>query len=369
MLIPFNKLQDQFLTIRENLYKNLDFCFMNSNFILGEQVQEFEKDFASYTGTTYSVGVSNGTDAIKLALLSLELSGRIAIYLQANTFISTALAAKEAYPKSDLFLIDIDDSLQIDLNLLSNSLNKNKNNYDIHIIIPTHMFGGMCDMQRLLSLVTSSNVLVLEDSSQAHGTMGKDNRKTGSYGKLGTFSLYPGKNLGAFGDAGIITTNDYYLYKKLLKLRNLGQEEKYVHEVFGFNHRLDTIQGIVLKEKLKYLDTWNESRIQTANKYKQLIKSNKVSLPKDNSFCLRNTYHVFPILCKDSVSLSKFLEKEGIEIKFHYPTPIEETPVFQYLNQNNKNTRYFSKNHISIPIHPFMTDNEIKYVCSKINSW
>ena len=198
MKVAFNNLKQQYLKIKDQLQPKLQECFEKSNFILGEPVNVFEQNFAQYTGTSHAIAVSNGTDAIKLALLAMELKGKTAIYIQANTYAATVLSSVVAYPKSKIFLIDIDKYQQLDLKILENKLKSNKTKYKNHVIVPVHMFGNMCDMENLLKIAEKYRAIVMEDASQAHGTMGKDGKKAGSYGLISAFSLYPGKNLGAF---------------------------------------------------------------------------------------------------------------------------------------------------------------------------
>lgn len=369
MNIKYNDLKSQYLAIKSKVDQKIEKVILDGSFILGEQVSWFEKDFAYYVGTSYAVGVSNGTDAIKLAAKTLDLSGKIAIYIQANTFISTVLGVLEAYPKADIYLIDIDNTLQINLGLLKKKLENNKNNHTSHLVIPSHMFGWTCDMKALKEICEEYGAIVLEDSSQAHGTIGIDNKKTGSYGAVNAFSLYPGKNLGAFGDAGVITTNDENLYNKLLKLRNLGQVEKYNHEIVGYNNRLDTIQAAVLFEKIKMLDIWNDKRVNIANFYYKNINNPKLQLPTVNSFCLKNSWHAYPIQTDDIDGLKSHLESHNIEYRQHYPIPIEESLAFSHLGFVNQNTREFSKKHIMIPIHPYLIEEEQSYICSILNSF
>lgn len=370
MIVKYNDLEKQYLAVKNKFQLSLDKILNESDYILGKSVRSFELNFANYIGTKYAIGVSNGTDAIKLALKSLMLEEKIIIHIQANTYTSVAFAALEAYPNANINIVDADISNQIDLESLQRSLKVNQTKYNYQIVILSHMYGSMCDMQELLKMTSKyNNVYVIEDSSQAHGTVGNDGKKTGSYGLIGTFSLYPGKNLGAIGDAGIITTNNDVIYNILLKLRNIGQSAKYNHDVFGFNHRMDSIQGAVLVEKLKFLEDWNDKRRQVANYYNLNIKNLNIQLPIVNKFCAKHTWHVYYLTTEKISKLSNYLDNNNIEYRFHYPILIEESPMFSKLQQYSQNARWFSKHHISIPIHPFMTKDEQIYVCDVLNNF
>lgn len=370
MIIKYNDLEKQYLSVKNKFHLRLDKLLNESDYILGKSVKLFEIDFADYIGTKYAVGVSNGTDAIKLALKSLMLDGKICIYIQANTYTSVAFASLESYPNADINIIDSDVTSQINLEYLQKTLRVNESRYNHQIVIISHMYGGMCDMEELATIASNiSNIHIIEDASQAHGTIGKDGKKAGSYGRIGTFSLYPGKNLGAIGDAGVITTNDEVIYNTLLKLRNIGQDTKYNHDIFGFNHRMDSIQGAILVEKLKMLEEWNDKRRQVANYYNMHIRNPGLRLPTTNKFCAKNTWHVYYLITQEVSRLADYLNNNNIEYRFHYPVLIEESPVFAYLKQNSQNARWFSKNHISIPIHPFMLEDEQAYVCNILNNF
>lgn len=369
MKIEFNNLKQQYFSIKNKLLPKLEECFEKSNFILGDPISLFEKNFSQYIGVKHAIAVSNGTDAIKIGLLALELKGKTAIYIQANTYAATVLSSVVAYPKAKIFLIDIDEYQQMDLKLLEKKIKSIKNNFKNNIIIPVHMFGNMCDMQKVLDISKKYKAIVMEDASQAHGTIGKDGKKAGSYGHISAFSLYPGKNLGAFGDAGIITTNNDQLTERIKMLRHLGQNKKFYHDVIGFNHRMDTIQAIVLNEKLKHLDEWNQSRSNIVSFYTKNINNPNLKLPKPTPFCKKHTWHVFYVITKYKDKLIEHLKHHDIEYNFHYPVPVELMKPFLKMKQNNKNTRIFSQSHVSIPIHPFMTKDQIQYVCVILNQF
>jgi dTDP-4-amino-4,6-dideoxygalactose transaminase len=367
MQVKFNNLNAQYLEIKDNLSKSFDKLFNDSSYIGGPMVEEFEKEFSKYIGTKYSIGVSNGTDAIMLAVKGLRIEEPTIIYIPANTFVATIFGAEQALPNARIELIDCNEDYLIDIQKLEDRLERTKKLYKNSIIMPVHLYGKSCDMAKIIDLANKYQSYIVEDASQSHGSTIL-NKKTGSFGHVSAFSLYPGKNLGAMGDAGIITTDSEEIYNTIKKLRNLGSQEKYVHELKGFNHRLDSIQAAVLIEKIKKLDSWNEARIKVANHYIEKIKNPKIILPKKSEH-MEHVYHIFCIRTNQRADLISYLKKNNIESGIHYPIPIELMPMYKNLNFNNENTREFSDQILSLPIHPFMAEAEIEYVCDVLNKF
>lgn len=367
-MIKFNDLGKQWEVISEKTLDRLNNLFNNSSYINGPDVKIFEENFANYIGTNYAIGVSNGTDAIKLSVEALELKGKVGVIIPANTFIATLLGVEMAIPHADFQLIDCDDYYQIDTNKLEDVLIGKRNKWDHCLILPVHLYGHSANILEIVKLSDKYNCTIIEDSSQAHGTLSEEGIKVGNYGLLSAFSLYPGKNLGAAGDAGIITTNDKNLYDKLKMLQNWGSRKKYYYDMKGYNNRLDSIQAIILDEKLKYLDEWNEHRNKVAKWYEEYITVNIVK-PKTANYCKYNTYHVYPILVQERDKFIKYLNGNDIQNVIHYPIPIEQTSIYSYMGFNNEKTRYFSKRLVSLPIHPFMSEEEVQYVSKKINEY
>ena len=368
MKIPFNDLQSQWNLIKEDCYNDFDLLFDKSNFILGSWVKEFEDKFAEYVNCKYAVGVSNGTDAITLASRALSLKGKTLTIIPANTYVATILGMEQGLICTDVKLIDCDMYHQMDISLLEECLIENSHKYDNIVIVPVHLYGYTCDMTNIMKLSEEYNCIVLEDASQAHGA--KHNNKTvGSFGKVSAFSLYPGKNLGAAGDAGIITTNDKDIYEKLLYLRNIGSVEKYEHVVKGYNHRLDTIQAIILKHKMQHIESWNESRRKIVKNIIQRVSNEKVTFPLCPQDCLP-VHHIFPVIVDCRTSFQKYLDDNEVQHGIHYPILIEEMPMYNHLQKiPNKLAYEFSKKMVSLPIHPFMNDREIEYLCDVLNQY
>ena len=370
MKIMFNDLSKQWDVIKDGVTPRLNMLFQKSDFIGGKAIEEFEVNFARYCGTKYAIGVSNGTDALKISLASLRLKSKCGVIIPANTFIATPLSVTYLNDLIyDIQLIDCDEYYQIDINLLESCLKKNRRKWASCVLIPVHLFGHPANIQKICELGEKYDCVILEDSSQAHGAM-VSNKKVGSFGDISAFSLYPGKNLGAAGDAGIITTNNEALYDEAKALRNYGSRKKYYYDSSGWNNRMDTIQAIIIDEKLKYLDDWNEKRIQVAKKYDDLLDKDKVVIPKTAPYVNKNVYHIYAIRVKDRENFQAYLTENKVPTGIHYPIPIEKTTPFKHLEHfNNKNTIIYSNEMISLPMHPFLSDEEVNYVTKIINNY
>ena len=370
MNIKFNDLSSQWGEISENTLPKILNILETGNYILGKQVSEFEENFKKWNGNKFAIGVANGTDALILSVTSLSLTGKTIFYIPSNTYIATllgvVLSTNNYY---EYKLIDCDEYYQIDTNILETEISNDYGKYDNYVVIPVHLYGVSCNMRHIMELKNKYNLKIIEDCSQAHGTLTEDNKKVGTYGDVSAFSLYPGKNLGAAGDAGIIVTNNEEIYKTCLKLRNLGSIEKYNHEIIGWNSRLDTLQSVILNEKLKLLNEWNSRRNYVAKKYLEGINNALIKLPVTPKYCNYNTYHVFPILCDDREKLMEYLNLKNIPVIVHYPIPIELSGAFFNEKLNNKKTISFSNSLLSLPIHPYMDDDQISYIIKTINDY
>jgi dTDP-4-amino-4,6-dideoxygalactose transaminase len=371
MEIKFNDLFKQWEIIEKDVTPRLEELFKRSDFINGKAISEFEKNFAKYCGTKFAVGVSNGTDALKISLAALELESPCGVIIPANTFIATALAITYLSDLNyEIVLIDCDEYYQIDGDLLESYLKKNRKKWKSCVIIPVHLFGHPTDMKRILELAKTFECLILEDSSQAHGAIVL-NKKVGYFGDISAFSLYPGKNLGAAGDAGVITTNSEELYNKVKLLRNYGSSKKYYYDFKGWNNRMDTIQAIIVDEKLKHLDRWNDMRIEIANKYDNLLKNEKnIITPKMAPYINKQIYHIYAVRVKNRDKFQQYLLENNIPTVIHYPIPIQKTKPFKYLDHfDNKKTIKYANEIISLPIYPFLRDEEIEYITKTITNF
>lgn len=368
MTVNFNNLYLQNIKIKNKSFKRLNELITSSSFILGNDVKIFEDNFRNYIGTKYAVGVNSGTDAIKLCCRSLDISGELIIFVPANSYIASYTGAYEAYPDAHFEFVDCDEYFQINVKDLETKLLKNKN-FANKIVIPVHLYGHSCNMKKIIELKNKYDFHIVEDCSQSHGSITNLNKKTGSIGIVNAFSLYPGKNLGGLGDAGIITTDSEIIYNRLLSLRNIGSIQKYVHNDFGYNSRLDTIQSIFLDEKLKYLDRYNNRRIKIAKEFLSKINNILITLPIKSSYCKRHVYHLFVLRCEFRNELQKYLTEKGIQTVIHYPKCIYDNNYLLKYKSECPNADLFAKQIISIPMHPFLDDSEMNYIINTINEF
>ena len=364
MKVPFLDLSEQYKQLEQEITIALQQVFTAARFILGPQLELFENEFANYIGTKYAVGVNSGTDALALSLMALGVRADDEVITVPNTAIPTVSAIRMAHAKP--VFVDIDEKTQLmNPELLEERItNKTKG------IIPVHLFGQCCDMQKILDIATKKNLFVLEDACQAHGST-YAGKKAGSIGIAGCFSFYPSKNLGAYGDGGMITTNDESLAKKLKMMRNYGQPKRYVCDCEGINSRLDEVQAAVLRIKLAYLDSWNEKRRENAQQYKVLIRTDKIMMPHECEDRTHN-YHLFTVQSKERDSLKKYLECNGVGTEVHYPIPIYLQKGYAFLSIKKGECPVSERcmNEIlSLPIYPELTKEQITYVAEQINKF
>ncbi len=364
--MKFFDIYNQDKKLHQSIIKDFKTLFKKTDFISGSHVEKFEKKFAKYCNTKYAIGCANGTDAIFLALKSLNLKKNSEVIMPAMTYCSTIFSTIRAGLKP--VLVDIEkNSPIISIDNIRKNINKKTK-----VILLVHLYGESCHFYKLKKILTKKKVYIIEDASQAHGAFdyssGKKGKKVGSQGNLACFSLYPGKNLGAYGDAGIITTNDKKKYEYLKKLRNLGSEKKYYHDIVGVNSRLDTIQALILSKKINNLDKYNLSRKKIANIYKKNIRNDKVKKLDYSPGCV---FHQYVILTKNIKKFSEYLIKNDIPFGRHYPFPLHKLKAVKnlFLKQKFPNSEQLAKNGISLPIDPLMKKKEALYICKKINQF
>lgn len=366
-MIKFNNLNLQWQQIKDKALPEVEELFESCQFILGPQVERFEEAFAQYCSCKHGVGISNGTDAIKIAAKALELTESVQVFMPANTFVATWLAIREAYPQSNIVMIDIDENGQMDTDKLKEAVSKSEGQ---KLIVAVHMHGCCDNIDEISRIATESDCLILEDASQAHGSRSKNGTLAGSVGKISAFSLYPGKNLGAAGDAGIIVTNSEKLATKCKMLRNYGSKEKYIHEEIGYNNRLDTMQAIVLYWKLKHLTKWNNSRAVSANYIRLMLSNPRVKwMLTDN---IHQVYHILPVLLENKDKRSefmKYLNDNNIQCGIHYPIPIHKMPFYEKQETDLGRTENYADRIVSLPIHPFLTQEELETIVQVINNF
>lgn len=360
--IPFNDLTRIHTPIKKKVIKEFEQVVDKSQFVLNSDIKNFEQKFSEYTNAKYTISCANGTDAIELILRALDIKFGDEVIIPANTFIATALAVSRtgAVP----IFVDNDENYLIDTEKIEAFVNKRTK-----AIIGVHLYGQQANNLEISKIAKKYNLYYLEDSAQAHGSLQKTS-PPGKFGIAAAYSFYPGKNLGAWGDGGAITTNNKRVANKLIQLRNWGSSKKYVHDSIGYNSRLQPIQGIVLREKLKYLDEWTKDRNYIAEQYLNAFSSNKnLIVPKvvDINY---HAWHLFVIRVKNRNKVMKELLDAGIQTVIHYPIPIQNQKAYQNHPQYNAhfpNANKFSKNLLSLPLFPKMKNNEINYVVQNVN--
>jgi dTDP-4-amino-4,6-dideoxygalactose transaminase len=373
MNIQFNDLSKQWHEIKEVALPDVLKVLESGHYIGGSIVAEFENSFANYTNSQFAVGVSNGTDGLKLAINAIMKSTNCLVLIPANTFIAAPIAVRSQIEGSyTIKLVDVDSYFLMDLNKLENLLIAYRKSFTNAIIIATHLYGQQMDMIELSKIAKKFDCSILEDASQAHGSIGH-HKQPGSFSEACVYSLYPGKSLGAAGDAGIITTNRKDIFERLLSLRNYGSDKKYHYDRIGFNFRLDAIQAVILSHKLRKLDAWNSRKNDIAAAYKSGLSSHKsIKLPNIAPWNQLHVYHIFCIITDNRMSLVEHLNRRGVPTLIHYPIPIQNTIPFQYLDNElemNEVTKEFSSRILSLPIHPYLTKDEIQYIISSVREW
>ncbi|WOV86462.1 DegT/DnrJ/EryC1/StrS family aminotransferase [Sporosarcina oncorhynchi] len=332
-------------------------------YVLGEEVNSFEKEYANYCGTNYCVGVSNGLDALKLLLKAYGFGPGDDIIVPSNTQIAPILAISEVGAKPIL----------VEPNPITFTIDPEKVKAKItsktKAIVVVHLYGRVADMDPIRQIAFEHNLKVIEDSAQAHGAVYKGSR-TGSLADASAFSFYPSKNLGAIGDGGAITTNDGVLAEKLFALRNYGSPKKYENLYRGYNHRLDEMQAAFLRIKLQDLDTRNDARRKIATTYLREMKNKHIILPEQPANTAEHVWHLFVIRTSNRTELQRFLNERGIESMIHYPIP----PHLQqaYKEMNNESYPISEQIHdevLSLPLSPVQTDEETQAVIQAINDF
>lgn len=331
-------------------------------YILGEQIEKFEEEFALYCNAKYCIGVANGLDALNLILEAYGFSKNSEVIVPANTYIATILAITKngLIPK---FVEPNIDNYTIDIRLIEKEITSKT-----IAIMPVHLYGKVCEMDKINDLAKKYDLKVIEDSAQAHGAFYK-NKRAGNLGDASGFSFYPGKNLGCIGDGGAITTNDDNLAYRIRALRNYGSIIKYENIYKGTNSRLDEIQAAILRIKLRHLDADNRKRKEVAKLYCENIKNEKIILPLFNDDD-SNVWHIFPIRNNKRNELQKYLSSAGIQTIIHYPIPPHKQEAYKEFNKLSLPiTEIIHKDILSLPISPVMEFVEIEKVIEVINKY
>lgn len=331
-------------------------------YILGPEVKNFETEFAKFNHSKFCIGVANGLEAIQIALMALDIKEGDEVITTPISAVATTIAILSV--KATPIFCDTDENGLLDINKVNDLITKKTK-----AILPVHLYGNPVDIIKLKNIAKANNISIIEDAAQAHGAKIKD-KYVGNFGDIGCFSFYPTKNLGAIGDAGAIVTNSKILYEKMLMLRDYGQSSKYVHQVYGLNSRLDELQASILSVKLKFLEKDNNHRAKIAQIYKKINEKpylKFLKIPTTHTSC----YHQFVVLVNNRKKFIDHLKKHNIDTLIHYPTTIVDQPMFENKYKDTKldNAREFVNKVVSLPINPFLSKKEVKYVLDIVNSY
>jgi len=362
MSVPFLDLKIQYNTIQEEITSALQNVLESTSFAGGPFVEKFEKEFAAFCQSGFAVGVGSGTDALWIALLCLGISQGDEVITTPNTFIATAEAITFCGAKP--VFVDIDEqTYNMDPDLLKDVITTKTK-----AIIPVHLFGQPADMDPIIKIAQEHGLFVIEDACQAHGAEYKG-RRAGSIGHAGCFSFYPGKNLGAYGEAGAVVTDNAELAEKIKRFRDHGQAKKYFHSMIGWNARMDGFQGAVLSVKLKHLPAWNEARRKNAKLYNEILADvDKVQTPIEADYA-KHVYHIYAIRTKKRDALMSALAEKNISCGIHYPISLHLQDAYRSLGYTQGSFPIAEKcatEFLSLPMFPELTENQIMMVVAEI---
>ena len=365
MKVPFLDLKAQYASIHNEITAALRQVFESASFAGGPFVERFEKEFASFCGCKFAVGVGSGTAALWMALLALGVRRGDEVITVPNTFIATCEAI--SFCGATPVFVDIDEATyNMDPDLLEDAITPKT-----RVVIPVHLYGQMADMDRIMEIARAHGLLVIEDACQAHGAEYKS-RRAGTIGDVGCFSFYPGKNLGAYGEAGAIVTNNSELAEKLRMFRDHGQAKKYCHSVVGWNGRMDGIQAAVLSVKLKYLAAWNEARRRNAQLYNELLaNTDGLIIPTEADYA-RHIYHIYAIRAENRDALMGALAQKDIACGIHYPLPIHLQQAYRFLGYSKSSfpvAERCAQETVSLPMFAELKPGQIEKVCQEIRSF
>jgi len=362
--IPLVDLKAGYELIEEQIRLAWDEALRGMRLFLGPNVQAFEKEFAAYCGVQHAIGVSDGTNALLLALRACEVQPGDEVITVGFTFIATTEAILLSGAKP--VFVDIDpQTYTMDPNLIESQITSNT-----RVILPVHLYGQCADMDPIMEIAKNYNLLVIEDACQAHGAEYKG-RKAGSIGHAAAFSFYFTKNLGAYGEGGMVTTNNDHIAKRVRMLRDHGSEKRYYHDLVGWNARLDELQAAALRIKLDYLNRWNQDRRNIALSYARRLESTGLTLPQEAQFN-QHVYHLYVIRSPFREGLRNYLTEQGIGTGIHYPIPTHRQKAILDLGiipTSLPHTESISEEILSLPMYPQLTEQQIEYVCSAIKNY
>jgi len=362
MHVPFLDLKAQYETIRDEVAPAVGQVMAGAAYAGGPYVEKFEREFAAFTDTKHAVGVSSGTSALWLALLGLGIGPGDEVVTVPNTFMATAEAISFAGARP--VFVDVDEATHT----MSPEALEAAITPRTAAVIPVHLYGQTAEMGRIAEIARAHNLLVVEDAAQAHGA-GYRGRPAGSLGHAGCFSFYPGKNLGAYGEAGAVVTDDGELAERVRMLRDHGQARKYHHRLIGWNARMDGIQGAVLSVKLRHLPAWNEARRAIARRYAELLEGTEgLGLPVEAAGC-RHVYHVYAARVRDRDNVIERLKQRDIHCGIHYPVPVHLQEAYAYLGLGRGSfpvAERAAAEELSLPMYAELTEEQVRHVAREL---
>jgi len=364
MTVPFVDLRTQYQNLKAEIRDRMEGVLESCGFILGPEVKQFEAGFATFCESTHAIGVASGLDALTLALRAIGVGAGDEVILPANTFIATALGVSAA--GGTPVLVDCRrDTANINPELIEAAITPKTK-----AILPVHLYGQPADMDAILAIAEKHGLPVLEDAAQAHGSRYKGKR-AGSLGAIGCFSFYPGKNLGAYGDGGAVTTSDDALAEKLRSLRNYGSKVKYHHEEKGVNSRLDSVQAAVLNVKLAHIDSWNAGRRKAAAAYSAGLSGLPLRLPTTADFA-EPVFHLYVVEVEQREDFMGYLNENGVSCGIHYPIPIHLQPAYAELGLGEGSfpeAEAMASRIVSLPMFPEITEAQIEHVVTTVSAF
>ncbi len=362
--VPFLDLGIQYQAIAAEINHAISKVIQEADFILGREVRLFEEEFAAFCDVPYAVGVDSGTSALELALRAFDIGPGDEVITAANSFIASALGVSHAGAKP--VLVDVDPyTYTLDVTAIERAITRRTK-----AILPVHLYGHPAHMDPIQQLADKHGLMVIEDACQAHGARYKGKR-VGSLSHAAAFSFYPGKNLGAYGDGGMVVTNDKKVANRLEMLRNYGQKEKYKHLFRGYNRRLDTMQAAILRVKLRYLEKWNAARRWNASLYQKHLEGSGVVVPGEAGGA-ESVWHLYVIRTEQRDQLKDHLVSKGINASIHYPVPIHLQPAYQDLGHKRGDfpvTEAYAEKILSLPMYAELTGRQIEFVAQTISEF
>jgi dTDP-4-amino-4,6-dideoxygalactose transaminase len=361
MSVPFVDLTTQYLGIKGEILTAVADVLESGQFVLGREVAAFEQEFAAFCKVQHGIAVNSGTSALHLALLAAGVGPGDEVITVPCTFVATVAAV--VYTGATPVFVDVDpvsytmDPAQVEAAITPKT----------KAVLPVHLYGNPADMDPIMAIARRHNLVVIEDAAQAHGAEYRG-RRCGSIGDMGCFSFYPGKNLGAYGEGGLVTTDNAEFARTIRMLRDWGAERKYEHVLKGYNYRMEGVQGAILRVKLRYLEQWTEARRAHAAAYLKLLAGSGVTLPVERPET-RHVYHIFAVIAEDRSDLINSLNAQGVQTGIHYPYPVHLLPAYSDLGHKTGDfpiSERVAARELSLPMYPEMTDHHVQTVCNAV---